>query len=575
MVDETLLPVPILLTSLLCVGLAIIVWRMSNLRTKFPYICLLIAVAWLSLKFLMELLSYSLEEMLFWNDLEHISNVSIPPLFLVFTWMFIGRTNNVNPKNLAILFAVPVLALAMLWTNEIHHLFYTSVAQPSSPYMQTFVPTYGPWFYVLVGFMLMVTLYSYYLLLVSFIRASRFLRQQIFMVMVSSVLPPIAFVIGYLGIVDLPFTYIMVLSFVASMSLLFIGAYRYELFSIMPLALDAVVETMKDGVVVMDNRENIIHINPSAEKMLDMVHDKGSFGRGGNGLPFVNNAELKEAILSGRSMEVSIPKDGKEHYYSVQATIMNDQSGARTGVQLIFRDIDEERRMKEQLLKANTRLSILSMVVRHDTMNQVGVIHGYSELIASGRLRSEDAARYGERIKEAVKYLERQFHFAYEYQGLGRSEPQWQWMQLVLAKAKTSGASEGLEVVSELGTLSVLADAMLEKVFTILLNNSRRHGKKATHVRISYRIEGGECIVIYDDDGIGIPDPMKEVVFKKDFDPNGGMGLYVASQIMLMTGGTIREVGVEGQGASFELMFPQGYWKEEKHDLSNITKAGD
>ncbi len=393
MIDGTLLSVPLLFSSTLSVGLAIITWRMSDLRTKKPFICLLIANAWLSTTYLLELLSSTLEDMLFWNNLEYISNVFIPPLFLVFTWRFVGRDSAVNWRNLAVVFAVPALTLAMLWTNDFHHSFYTSVAQPSLTYMQTFVPTYGPWFYVLTGYSFLIAAYSLYLLLNAFFRSSRYLRQQVAMVLASCTLPMLAFIAGILALTGLPFTLLMILAFVGAMALLFIGAYRYELFSIMPLALDTVVERMKDGVVVIDNRGHIIHINPSAESMLETSKGGKKDRRRADTLPFLKGVNLEDAISADRSLEVSIPKDGADHYYAVQATAMIDQSGARTGVQLLIRDIDEERRMKEQLLKANTKLSIMSMVVRHDTMNQVGVIHGYSELISSGHLKSEDTAR--------------------------------------------------------------------------------------------------------------------------------------------------------------------------------------
>ena len=329
----------------------------------------------------------------------------------------------------------------------------------------------------------------------------------------------------------------MVLSFVGSMTLMFVGAYRYELFSIMPLALDTVVERMKDGVVVIDNRGHIIHINPSAERMLDTARGGGEDRRRADSLPFLKSVDLEDAISRDRSIEVSIPKDGVDHYYDIQATAMSDQSGARTGVQLIIRDIDEERRMKDQLLKANTKLSILSMVVRHDTMNQVGVIHGYSELISSGHLKSEDMARYGERIKEAVKYIERQFNFATDYQSLGGRTPCGSGCSLS-GQGQDLRCLRGLDVRSELGPLSVLADPMLEKVFTILLNNSRKHGKKAYRINIGYRIENGSCIVYYEDDGVGIPADVKPAVFDRDFNPHGSMGLYVASQIMSMSEGS-------------------------------------
>ncbi len=573
MIDGALLSVPLLFSSTLSVGLAVITWRMSDLRTKRSFICLLIANAWLSATYLLELLSTNIQDMLFWNNMEYISNVFIPPLFLLFTLRFVGRDSAVNRKNMAILFVVPTLALVMLWTNDLHHSFYSTIALPPVLYMGTFVPIYGPWFYILTVYSFLMAAFSLYLLLNTFVRSSRYLRQKVTMVLASCTLPMFAFFVGLLKLTDLPFTFLMVLAFVGSMTLMFVGAYRYELFSIMPLALDTVVERMKDGVVVIDNRGHIIHINPSAKRMLDTARGGREGRRSADSLPFLKSVDLEDAISKDRSIEVSIPKDGVDHYYDIQATAMSDQSGARTGVQLIIRDIDEERRMKDQLLKANTKLSILSMVVRHDTMNQVGVIHGYSELISSGHLKSEDMARYGERIKEAVKYIERQFNFATDYQSLGRSDPVWQWMQLVLAKAKTSGASEGLDVHSELGPLSVLADPMLEKVLTILLNNSRKHGKKAYKVNIGYRIENGSCIVYYEDDGVGIPADVKPALFDRDFNPHGSMGLYVASQIMSMSGGVIREMGEEGKGARFELIFPEGSWKEEKFDMSIIARS--
>ncbi len=575
MVDGALLSVSLMISTACSIGLAIITWRMSNLRTKVPFICLLIANAWLSVTYLLELLSGDLGEMLFWNNLEYISTAFIPSLYLVFTWRFVGRDSEVNWKNLAILFTVPVLALAMLWTNDLHHSFYLYVVLTPLDGLHTFEPAYGPWFYVLAGYNLIIIINSYVLLLRTYLRSSRYLRQQVAMVMISCLLPIFGFIVGLNGLTMVPFQMLMVLSLFCSMALIFVGAYRYELFSIMPLALDNVFERMKDGVVVLDTRDRIIHINPSAEMMLSRTSERKLDRNEPDPAQFMKNMDREDAIATGRTVEVSIPKDGVDHFYSVQVTAMIDQSGARTGYQVIIRDIDEERRMRDQLRKANARLSMMSMVVRHDTMNQVGVIHGYSELIASGHLKSEDVARYGDRIKEAVKYIERQFNYAADYQNLGRSDPAWQWMQLVLAKAKTSGASEGLDVRSELGPLSVLADPMLEKVFSILMSNSRKHGKGATNVSIGYRVEEGRCVVTYEDDGVGIPADLKGAVFERDFNPQGSMGLYVASQIMLLSGGSIREVGGEGSGARFELVFPENGWKEEKFDMTHVVRSKD
>ncbi len=48
-------------------------------------------------------------------------------------------------------------------------------------------------------------------------------------------------------------------------------------------------------------------------------------------------------------------------------------------------------------------------------------------------------------------------------------------------------------------------------------------------------------IIVCEDDGDGIPDDKKEMIFEKNFGKNTGLGLFLAREILSITGITIQE----------------------------------
>jgi signal transduction histidine kinase len=98
---------------------------------------------------------------------------------------------------------------------------------------------------------------------------------------------------------------------------------------------------------------------------------------------------------------------------------------------------------------------------------------------------------------------------------------------------------------------------MLEKVFFNLFDNAVRHGKKVTTITVSCRQEPDGLIVIVEDNGTGIPAEDKEKIFERGFGKNTGYGLFLVKEILTITGITIRETGIFGEGARFEMLVPK------------------
>jgi len=107
---------------------------------------------------------------------------------------------------------------------------------------------------------------------------------------------------------------------------------------------------------------------------------------------------------------------------------------------------------------------------------------------------------------------------------------------------------------------------MIEKVFSNLLDNTLRHGTGATRVHLSCEESGDVLRLIWEDDGCGIPADQKERIFERGVGGNTGFGLFLAREILAITGMTITETGEPGKGARFEMAVPDGSWRRDRPD---------
>ncbi|MDD1723796.1 MAG: ATP-binding protein, partial [Methanospirillum sp.] len=81
--------------------------------------------------------------------------------------------------------------------------------------------------------------------------------------------------------------------------------------------------------------------------------------------------------------------------------------------------------------------------------------------------------------------------------------------------------------------------------------------------------EKGSQILVWEDNGIGVPVAEKKQIFERGFGKNTGLGMFLAREILSLTGISIEENGVPGAGARFEIHVPVGSWRYREKDDTN------
>jgi PAS domain S-box-containing protein len=262
-------------------------------------------------------------------------------------------------------------------------------------------------------------------------------------------------------------------------------------------------------------------------------------------------------------------KDGRWIWVHDRGEVMaRDETGLPLRMAGITQDITEIRQYQEALKEANRKLNLLSSVTRHDILNQITGLSGYTHLL-SEILPEEPAMRkYIDRVMELTETIRRQVVFTRDYQDMGVKAPEWQSVEDIVRWAAETApveiAKKRFKLDISTGPVEVFADPMLEKVFFNLLENAIRHGEGVSEIRVSFieKEDEDEGVIVVEDDGSGIPEEMKARIFDQAFGRHTGYGLFLSREILGITGMTITETGEVGKGARFEITVPKENYRK-------------
>ncbi len=254
-------------------------------------------------------------------------------------------------------------------------------------------------------------------------------------------------------------------------------------------------------------------------------------------------------------MEIVLP-DGSIRHLEVFGTPVFDRQDHVTGSLVSFLDITWRKQEEQTLKETNKKLNLMNSITRHDMANQVTLIKGYAEL-ATDRTSDPDILDFLSRIDSAGQMITKMIEFTKIYEKLGANVPGWYNVGSIVAHHDPGDIS----LTCTCTTIEIFADPMLEKVIFTLVENAIRHGEHVTGISVRCEhIPEGLCIIV-EDDGAGIPPESKELIFEKGYGRNTGYGLFLAREILAITGISIRETGVPGKGARFELHVPEGKYR--------------
>ena len=330
----------------------------------------------------------------------------------------------------------------------------------------------------------------------------------------------------------------------------------------------SIIENMQDLFYRTDLAGKITMISPSGARLAGYRSPDQLIGLDA-GAMYANPSDREKllAVLREKGSVFAYPlnlktRDGTILNVTTSSHFYRDSTGNIQGVEGVIHDITDQVRAEDALRMANKKLNLLSSITRHDIRNQLMALMAFLQLSEEAVNNPAELAEFLKKNRKIAEIIARQITFTKDYEDLGVKAPSWQNVSAGIGNAVAGLPVRNIRISVETGGLEIFADPLVEKVFYNLIDNALRYGGATlTMIRITTHAEGASQVLVFEDDGTGIEERDKKMIFDKGFGKNTGLGLYLSREILSITGITIAETGVPGKGARFEITVPKGEYR--------------
>ncbi|MEL6605966.1 MAG: histidine kinase N-terminal 7TM domain-containing protein [Cyanobacteria bacterium J06614_10] len=326
-----------------------------------PFTWLMVAIAVYAAAASVSAATGTLRPLLVSGTAEYIASNSVIALYLTFTLHFTGRKQWLVRRRRLLLWILPIFNMAMVITNHWHSLVWSDFV-PHPTQHQFIVFQHGPGYFWIVACFYIYVVTGSLLVARAALLSSNLYRRQAIMVILSA-LPPIVAGTLYALEITPQNANILPMSFLVTGLVYFTSLFRFRLFDLLPIARDTVIEKMDDGVLVIDNENRILDINPAAR---DYAQGPGPYP----GLLIDQVLQGWDAIVEmcystqGLTSQVISRPDIACHI-EVRLTFLYNRQQQVTGKLLVLRDITDQYQNQLKIHQANIELKQQLRQIQH------------------------------------------------------------------------------------------------------------------------------------------------------------------------------------------------------------------
>ena len=323
-----------------------------------------------------------------------------------------------------------------------------------------------------------------------------------------------------------------------------------------------ITESMKEGLILLDNKGNVLSINEAAQNILET--DSSCIGH--NFLSIERSRSINHAIAKafedGHSEEYA-EYAGREYQIDISRI---ESDGDIVGAVLLAFDITEQQNAQRNRREFTANVS-------HELKTPLQGIIGSAELIENGMVKPEDMPRFTGHIRKEASRLVTLIEDILRLSQLdeGRQMPSEQVDLFELAEEVRSvleGACEAKHINMKLMGEHVSIDGVKRLLYEIIYNlcdNAVKYNNEGGIADIDISSDEKNAYITVRDSGIGIPQDQQQRVFERFYrvdkshskESGGtGLGLSIVKHAVSYHNGTVSMKSEPGNGTEIRVSIP-------------------
>lgn len=522
------------------------------------------------------------------------------PISLFFTANIFLKTKIKFEKWHSLLFIVPLLSLLVLWTNDLHHLFYVHY----SIYINE--TTFGSFFYVYEVYTYILLIIDIILLLKFPIKNAGFFSTQSIFILIGSVIPIFVNILGALGVIPMTI-YVTPICFAVTIFFYAIAIFKFKFLSTTPIAMQRIVDRISDSFLVISEDGIITDFN---DTFLKTFHLHSEEVRNVKFIEFITkqdlddlNKDLVKSILEkSKATEdtILVKREMKilDHYFNIEASGIFSK-GAFLGTLILLKDVTQHMRdmqtiqNNQNMLMERERLASLGQLIggiahnlKTPIMSIAGAAEGLTDLtteyeksVGDPEVTVEDHHEIAKDMKDWIEKIRSYTEYmsdvitAVKGQAVTMSEEQAVTFTLdelvkrvnILMRHELKNALVDLNIQMKAEPDTILKGNInsLVQVINNMISNAIQayNGKPGNKINLILEPSGKNIIISVQDFANGLPDSVKSKLFKEMITTKGkngtGLGLFMSySTIRAHFNGNVTFETEKGKGTIFHIALP-------------------
>jgi signal transduction histidine kinase len=567
-----------LASAAISVWVARTMWRRPAAGAK-TSAALMVAMAVWSSAYALELASTSQAAQLAWAPVLYLGILFAPLAWFVFALQFTGRDAWLTRPALAALGLLPIALYLLVVTDRWHHLVYRQVDTIRDGQWLVLQLTYGPagWANVVYAYVFLAA--GAGVILGAFWVSPRIYQRQVMALLVSAAAPWLVNALYQLGIG--PAVDLTPIGFTLTGLGTVWAIRRAQLLDLAPVARGLVVESLADGVAVLDRQDRLIDANAALSRIVGPVVIGEPAAKAFAPFP----ALLAQLDGGPASPAIASASDANRHYEPA-ITPLTDRRGRQIGRVVTFQDVTERRQVMAELARARDAAEDLARVkseflatVSHEIRTPMNGVIGMTDLLLATGLDPQQRG-FVEIIRSSGGQLLSVINDILDFSKFDAGhlvveqvpyDPRHA-VRSVIAMLEPEARAKHLDLTLEVGAAVPARCAgdefRVRQIVTNLVGNAIKFtasGTVAVAVDADPPSDGGAAQrlrLTVADTGIGIPADQIGGLFQpfRQLDASvarrfggTGLGLAICRGLAELMGGSITVDSVPGQGSTFRV----------------------
>lgn len=521
------------------------------------------------------------------------------PVTVLFTGLIMMNGSIKFRKRHILLLIIPIISLIVLWTNQLHHLFFVKFSLNIND--------------AEVGSYMMVhTVYTYLLLFIGIIlmvraitRSSGFFSRQLWLIILGSSIPIVTNFLGTLKIIPMT-VYITPISFAFTMLFWTLAIFKFKFLGIQPIALQVIVNRISDGYLVINEDDTVTDFNTTFLKTFQLKDEEI---RDYQVLDFFKKhseyqidtdkwrISFEEARKGNKTISFEQYTESIQKYFTVEITPLYNKE-VFLGNLILLKDITQHTldmqtiKENQEMLVEQERLASLGQMIggishnlKTPIMSIAGAAQGLNNLIneydasiGDKDVTNDDHHAIAKDMREWISKINSYTNYMSDIIGavkgqaatLSESEEDtftlFDLIKRIQILMKNELQNNHIQFNISLNQLEQKeikgnVNSLVQVINNLITNAIQAYRGNPGEINLSTQLINDELDIAVEDHGCGMPKDVQEKLFKEMVTTKGkngtGLGLFMSySTIKGKFDGDFTFTSEEGKGTVFHIHLP-------------------